>query len=483
MPRYPGFIGEAYPSSSYQERAILENFFLEKNESDGAPTPFGLRPTPGLILRASVSQAPIRGTYAGDGQAYFLAGFAFYELLLDGLTWTPTLRGTVVSDGSPGTIAANGVGDQLGITSGGVFYCYDRTTHALVVAGVPGTVATMGGSLNGRFYYLEARSGTVYSSSLYNGLTWDPSHYLQSTAGDPWITLAVTPDGFIRLFGPLTGEILVDQGNPGFPCVTVQEGRIPFGILAPYAFAVDTSISWVTRSAKGRGQVVRAQGYAPNRISNHGIEHTIQSYGAVDDALAFSYQSEGHPTAVFTFPAAEDGLGRTWAVDEATGKWHGRSFWNVATGVAQAYRPAYAMEAFGATLVGDRVTGSIYELTPASFTDVGGALIRHVRQPAPLTLERRRYVVDSFELSMDVGVGLISGQGSDPQAMLRISRDGGKSFGGPHWTTLGAQGEYRTRVLWNQLGNCRSFVPQLVITDPVPARVTDATITIRPEAA
>lgn len=482
MPRYPGWISDAYPSSSYQERSILENWYLEKNESDTAPTPFGLRSIPGLIPRASVPRAPIRAMYAGEGQAYCVAGFGFYELFFDGVTWSTVFRGTLAADALPATIAANGVGEQLAITSGGVIYSYDRRTHALTVTGNPGTVATMVGSLNGRFYYLDAVAGTVYSSALYNGLTWDASHYLQSTSGDPWITLAVTPDGFIRLFGPQTGAILVDQGLPGFPAVLVPEGTIPYGILAPHAFTVDTSISWVTRSAKGRGQVVRAQGYTPARVSNHAIEQTIQGYGAVDDATAFSYQADGHPVALFTFPGAAEGLGRTWAVDEATGKWHARAYWDTTTGVAQAYRPGAAMEAFGRTLVGDRVTGGIYELTAASYTDVDGALIRHVRQPAPLTLEGRRFVVDSFELALDVGVGLISGQGSDPQAMLRISRDGGRTFGGAHWTTIGAMGEYKTRVTWGQLGNARSFVPQLVITDPIPARLTDAWTRIRGDA-
>jgi hypothetical protein len=282
----------------------------------------------------------------------------------------------------------------------------------------------------------------------------------------------------IRLFGETTGEVLAAASQAGFAFNAIPEAYIPFGIAAPYAFTVDTSVTWLTNTAKGRGQVVRAQGYTPVRVSNHGIEHTIQRYGTVSDAIAWGYQAQGHPFVLFTFPTED----KTWVTDEATGKWHSRSYWNTATGAAQAYRPGCAMEAFGATLVGDRVTGSIYELTGTSFTDVDGALIRHVRQPAPLHLDRRRFVVDQFELVMDVGVGLITGQGSDPQAMLRISRDGGQTFGAEHWTSLGSMGQYRTRVIWNQLGNCRSFVPQLVISDPVPARIIDASIRIRAEA-
>ncbi len=474
MPRYP-FIGEAYPSESYQTRSICDNLYLEKHEVEGAATPYALLPTPGTILFASVSQAPIRAVFAIGGEAYCVAGYAFYELFSDGTT---IQRGTVEYNLHPATICANGdAGDQLFVTSGDVGYCYDRTTHAFTTVQAVG--CTMGASIDGRFVYLDASTGTVYSSALYDGTTWNPTHYAQSTAGDPWVSLCVTPDRLIRVFGESTGEVLADAGLPGFPFAVIPEAYIPFGIAAPYAFTVDTSVTWLTKTSKGRGQVVRAQGYTPLRVSNHGIEATVLRYETIDDTTAFSYQAQGHPVCLFTFPTED----ATWCVDEATGKWHSRSYWNTATGMAQAYRPGCAMEAFGLTLVGDRVTGSIYELTPTSYTDVDGALIRRTRQPAPQAVDRRRFVVDAFELVTDVGVGLISGQGSDPQAMLRVSRDGGQTFGAEHWTTLGAIGDYRTRVIWTQLGTCRSFVPQLVITDPVPVRITDAAITIRAEAA
>lgn len=474
MPRYP-FIGEAYPAEAYQERSICDNFYLEKNESDGAPTPWAQLPTPGTINFASVSQAPGRATFSIGGEAYFVAGYAFWEVDSAGGT---TQRGTVERNAFPATISANGdAGDQLFITSGDVGYCYDRTTHAFTTVQPVG--CTMGASIDGRFIYLDASTGTLYASALYDGTTWNPTHYAQSTAGDPWIALAVTPDRLIHVFGESTSEVLADQGLPGFPFATIQEAFLPFGIAAPYAFTVDTSVTWLTQTAKGRGQIVRAQGYTPLRVSNHGIEATIARYTTIGDAIAWSYQQQGHPFVGFTFPTQR----ATWVVDEATSKWHSRSYWNTATGTAEAYRPGFTMQAFGKTLVADRVTGSIYELTPTSFTDVNGALIRRTRQPAPQTIDRRRFVVDAFELVGDVGVGLISGQGSDPQAMLRVSRDGGQTFGNEHWTTLGAMGQYRTRVIWTQLGNCRSFVPQLVITDPVPVRLTDAAITIRAEAA
>ena len=74
------------------------------------------------------------------------------------------------------------------------------------------------------------------------------------------------------------------------------------------------------------------------------------------------------------------------------------------------------------------------------------------------------------------GIGLSSGQGSNPLLQLAISRDKGNTFGPYRDRTLGAIGEYGARTSWEQNG--RSEPEQTVllfrISDPVgflPSRV------------
>lgn len=55
----------------------------------------------------------------------------------------------------------------------------------------------------------------------------------------------------------------------------------------------------------------------------------------------------------------------------------------------------------------------------------------------------------------------------DPQVMLRISRDGGRTFGNERWVPLGKMGEYYARVILRRLGSARDFVIQITVTDPV----------------
>lgn len=61
-----------------------------------------------------------------------------------------------------------------------------------------------------------------------------------------------------------------------------------------------------------------------------------------------------------------------------------------------------------------------------------------------------------------------------PLMMLRVSRDGGHTFGNEVARDFGQDGEYKKRVIWNRLGSGRDLVAELSVTDPVPVRIIDA---------
>lgn len=478
MPSYPNFLsGGAYRSQSRMaDDELMVNWFVEKNESAGAPQPYVMLPTPGVESFASVGQAPIRGLFHQNGRAGFIAGFAFYELFADGTT---ILRGTVNNDGHPVTFSSNGdAGNQWWITSGGTGYIFDLTSNLLSVEGNPGTVVSMGGFLAARFLYLDATQGFFYASAQYDGTSWAPLMVAQSQSGDPWRALIVTPDGLIRLLGESSGECWADQGTFPFPFSQISEAAIPFGIVSPWAWAVDTTVNWLAQSVKGRGVMVRANGYAPQRISTHAIEQQILDYTTLDDVTAFSH-GIGHAFVVVTFPTAET----TWAFDTVTGLWHQRDYWDVTTGVSKAYRLGCAVEAFGTTLAGDRLTGDIYELSAAFQTDVDGAVIRRVRQPPRLANDQNRLTIDSLELVLDTGIGVATGQGVDPVVMLQTSRNAGQTFGSLRSSSAGAGGNFEARCRWLRCGQARNFVPRFIATDPVPWGISDCIVNFRQDAS
>jgi hypothetical protein len=81
----------------------------------------------------------------------------------------------------------------------------------------------------------------------------------------------------------------------------------------------------------------------------------------------------------------------------------------------------------------------------------------------------RRTAQHSLQLDCESGAGLNDGQGSNPQAMLRWSDDGGHTWSREHWASLGAIGQYQQRVFWRRLGmtqKLRDRVYEVSGTDP-----------------
>ncbi len=104
--------------------------------------------------------------------------------------------------------------------------------------------------------------------------------------------------------------------------------------------------------------------------------------------------------------------------------------------------------------------------------------IRRMRRTPHLNVEHARLTFNSLEVLAQVGAGLLSGQGSDPQIMLRWSNDGGRTWSREHWTTLGRIGAYRTRVLWTRLGQARDRVFEVVVSDPVACSLITAYLNV-----
>ena len=82
----------------------------------------------------------------------------------------------------------------------------------------------------------------------------------------------------------------------------------------------------------------------------------------------------------------------------------------------------------------------------------------------------------TFTAGVLVVTDLITGvtPGGDPQVMLRISNDGGKTWVAESWRSAGKVGEYLQRVDWNRLGCARRRVFEVSVTDPVSWRIIGA---------
>jgi hypothetical protein len=93
--------------------------------------------------------------------------------------------------------------------------------------------------------------------------------------------------------------------------------------------------------------------------------------------------------------------------------------------------------------------------------------IRRLRRAPHVAQEDTRVFYRAFELDLERGIGLATGQGSDPLVMLRLSRDGGHTWGEPLLLEAGRMGDYTRRLLARRLGHGRDVVFEITVSDPV----------------
>jgi hypothetical protein len=132
---------------------------------------------------------------------------------------------------------------------------------------------------------------------------------------------------------------------------------------------------------------------------------------------------------------------------------------------------------YGKEYVGDFQAGNVYELSLSKYTDNAQPIIRTMVSPV-MHANRGRMFCHGLELDMQSGIGLPTGYGSDPQAMMQWSDDGCKTWSNERWSSIGKIGEYLTRVKWQRLGASRQRVFKVVITDPVPVVIISAFVEV-----
>lgn len=472
---FKDFLGGSYQSQSAtvdQERTV--NFYAEKIESPGATTRIALWPTPGVETIATFTNTGGRAHIAVGGREFFVIGTALVEMDSSGAaTWrNPSLPLAV--DSNPATLSSNGDGgDEIFVTSGSNGYLLTLSTNAFAqITNLDGK-ATMGDSLDGFFLALDHKTGTFYSSLLLDGTTWTTGIMFaqRNAAPDPWISMRVLGQ-YIWLLGEQTSEIWYDAGSAPFPFAKHPSGLIQYGIAAPFSVTVcDTSLMWLGQSKNGRGFVLRASGFSPEVVSTYPVQYAINGYQNITDGYGDSYNDAGHTFYVLSLPTAN----KTWVFDLQIGQWHERGVWNPAQQADfTLWRPRCHAFAFGEHRWLDISSGNVYRMSSSLGFDVDGLPIRRIRRASCLFNENQRLFFDWIEVDLEPGLGLATGQGSDPQVMLRMSRDGGKTWGPERMRSAGKIGEFFRRLRWERLGMARRMVFEVAVTDPIPWRLAGA---------
>jgi hypothetical protein len=383
-----------------------------------------------------------------------------------------TLIGTIVPRLTPVSMASNGI--TIMLVTGPEGYVITPND----VSPAAGTVALI---MNPAFtgadrvdymdeYFVFNKTGTQefqITGLLAN--TIDPLDFASAEGSPDLLISLIVLQRELWLLGAGSTEIFFDSGNSDFPFERIQGTFIEMGCAAKNSpaklvTAEGNSLAfWLSSDDRGQGMVVKTAGYQAQRISTHAEEFAWAQYSRIDDAIGYTYQQEGHSFYQITFPTAN----ATWTYDTGTQLWHERAWRNPLDTSLNRHRSNCQMAFAGKIIVGDWENGNLYALSLDAYTD-NGAILPAIRQaPHFASGDNTWTIFDRFWVDIETGVGLATGQGSDPQVMIEWSDDGGHTFPNQRWVSAGKIGEYRARAVLRRTGKSRDRVWRVTITDPV----------------
>lgn len=444
------------------QRRVNLYYELQQDQDRARIVAYG---TPGLELFTNFGAEPARGFIAPPTSQYaFIVHLnTVYQVDSSG---GRTARGTISTGSGKVSMAENG--RYVVIVDGAGGYYYDMQNPGAGVTQIVDPQFPNGARtvtwIDG--YFICELDGAFHISDANNPAAWPGDSAAAESSPDDLVRVLADHQE-LTLFGGQSIEFWANTGNPDFPFERIPGAATEWGLAASDSVAkFDDSLVFLAQNRLGQIIAARLQGYRIQRLSNHDLEAKWAAYSVTSDAVGYSYMLDGHPMYVVGFPTG----GETWMYDGSTNGW----FQLMSHGLTRHRSELHAPFA-GGNFVTDFENGKVYRLRPDVYTDNGDP-IRRVITGRHVFDGLRRMGVDAFQLDIESGVGLSTGQGSDPQAMLRVSRDGGRTWGPERWTSFGQVGQYTKRCMWRRCGRARDFTFEVAITDPVKVAILGAGI-------
>mgnify|MGYP005813038813 CR=1 FL=1 len=480
-------------SGAYQNRALIAgaqrciNLIPEQNPAEIQPeAPFTHYPRPGLrSLRKAPQQGRGRGLYrASNGDLYGVVGPNVYYI---DPNWNMNKIGVIADQFIPVSFADNGQsnGNQIVLVDNTALG-YQINMTARQMAQINDPTGAFTGATTVQFFDTFFLFNQIGTNNFYASLSEQVAFNAldiasKGTYGDPIQSIIVNQRNF-WLCGSMTAEPWFNAGDAIFPFEEVFGQLVPHGTIAPYSVcATDVNAFWLSQDKDGRGIFLMIEGYAARKISTFALEDEWLTYPTLKDAICYTYQQGGHSFVVVNFPSAD----KTWAYDLSTKQWH-QLAWIDNNGVLHRERVSFHAFAYNTNVGMDWSTGEIYALEQNTFTDAGQP-IAFIRSFPHIVNELKRTTIPS--LVIDMQTGTLSGSGelpsfsspfsagfSDgfgplqevdaPQVAVRMSKDGGATWGNYRIKTLVSAGHDRSMLRWRNWGMGRDIVIEVAWSAP-----------------
>jgi hypothetical protein len=408
-------------------------------------------PSYGITDFATVGTGPLRGGTVVNGVPFVVSGKSLYRI---GSAGTATSLGTI-----PGTQDVTMMGDGVNVVVVAYpsIFVYDGSTVMPVTdPDFPG--ASWVGYLDGYAVIIEPFSGRIWVAGPLDPANWNALDFSTAEAAPDDVLWGVIDHRELFLFGRETTEIWFNSGDADFPLERTGAGFIEHGIMSSGAAGkCDNGVYFLGND----GIAYKMEGYTPVRVSHHQVEAEVEGY-ADKTCTVIPWTEGGHKFVAFKFAQG------CWLYDIETKLWHERNSY-----LQNTWRGKFVLQAFDKFLVADDDSNKLGKFTADTFSEFG-AVMRSECTSAAVSEQDKLLHHNVLQLCFETGVGIATGQGSDPKVMLQFSDDGGRKWSSEKWRAMGRQGQFKTRVRFARLGAAKDRVYRYAISDPVRRTLTSA---------
>lgn len=456
------FIGPSYVSRSRVfdcQRTInlypeLSSIGAGKNGEVGA-----LYSCPGLKKVQEVGLGPIRGGHvtASAELGFVVSGNEVYQLSsADG---APVLvSGNLQTSQNPVSIADNG--QHVLIVDGAYGYTIDllAPVPTLTLVNDPNFYAADTVDYLGGYFILDKKGTSNFFLSDIDSIDFPALNESSALASTDNVLAAKVLNNQLFIFGTRTIEVwALTGGSASAPFerqAAFNTGLSTFATL----FLLANTLIWLGANEQGDGVVFSMENNSPTRVSTHAIEHLLQKQGDLSGCSAYGYQEDGHYFYLLNVPSAST----TYVYDLSTKLWHERQSTHE-DGNQRRHLGQAHLFLNGSHIIGDYRNGNLYVYDYDTYTD-NTLLLRRRRICPHLSEGVQMLFPATLQVDIQAGVGTVT---LNPRLVLRVSKDGGFTYGNPIYATMGKAGEYRWRARWQRLPSGRDLVFDITCDEPV----------------
>ena len=437
-----------------------------------------LKQPPGVTQFVASGYGECRGGQEVADVAYFVCGNSLISVASNS---TVALLGTI--SGTARVEMANNGTSLVVVVPGGDAYVYDVASSTLTQITDPDfqTSDTVR-FYRGVFVFTTTDGKQLFISNLNQPLVFDALDF-GSAEGDPdRIVTQVVDHDELSIIGSKTTEVFRFIGGADFPLQIIPGAFTQKGAHSKYGVAkFDNTYLFVGGGENELTAIWRqTSSSSAVKISTNAIDNEIQKFNEDEIANAYTmvWARKGQFLASFTFES--DRIpSRTFVYNGTASGLTGQSIWfEMQTGLNDnSWRVNTIVKAYGKLLCGDSEDGRIGELVDNVYTEYGNAVKRQCTTK-PFSQDGLPIFAGALNVTLEAGVGLTTGQGSDPVIIMQYSDDQGKNFTSEFKRNIGKIGEYGHETVWHRQGrfpNSRAI--RLTVTDPVKANLIRITAT------